>query len=176
MILLFAIILGIICFDQLTKWLAVIYLQGNPSFPIWQDVFHFTYAENRGMAFGLLADHRWVFMVLSTLALAILLIYLIRVRPQNPWLRVSLAMVVGGGLGNMIDRIFLGSVIDFLDFTLIDFPIFNVADSFVCVGAGMLIAYLFWDMIREWKKEKKNTTESENVSETESNDDATGME
>ena len=155
MILLFSVIVGIICLDQLSKWLAVIFLQGNASFPIWQDVLHLTYAENRGMAFGLLADQRWIFMVLSTVAIAALVFYMVRYRPQNVWLRLSLAMIVGGGIGNMIDRIFLGYVVDFIDFTLINFPIFNVADSFVCVGAGILVVYLLWDTARECKKEKE---------------------
>ncbi len=154
MILLFAIILGVICMDQLTKWLAVIFLQDIPTFPLWQDVLHFTYVENRGMAFGMLKDHRWVFMVFSTVAIVALLIYLIRFRPKSMWVQVSLSMIVGGGIGNMIDRVFLGYVIDFIDFTLIDFAVFNVADSFVCVGAGILIVYLLIDMINEAKREK----------------------
>lgn len=154
MLLLYAIMLGVICFDQLTKWLAVTLLKGNASFPIWQDVLHFTYVENRGMAFGMLKDHRWVFMLFSTVAIVALLIYLNRYRPKNMWAQVSLSMIVGGGIGNMIDRIFLGYVIDFIDFTLIDFAVFNVADSFVCVGAGILIAYLVWDMINEVKREQ----------------------
>ena len=154
MILLFAIILGVICLDQLTKWLAVIFLKDIPTFPLWQNVLHFTYVENRGMAFGMLKDHRWVFMVFSTVAIIGLLIYLIRFRPKNIWVQVSLSMIVGGGIGNMIDRIFLGYVIDFIDFTLIDFAVFNVADSFVCVGAGILIVYLLIDMVNEAKREK----------------------
>ncbi|MBQ8310237.1 MAG: signal peptidase II [Clostridia bacterium] len=158
MILILAIIAGVICLDQLTKWLAVIYLQGEASFPLWQDVLHFTYAENTGMAFGMLKEHRWVFMVLSTVAIVGLLIYLVVNRPKNVWMQVAMAMIIGGGIGNMIDRIWLGYVIDFIDFTLIDFAIFNVADSFVCVGAGILIVCLLLDIIREVKAEKKKPT------------------
>ncbi len=154
MVLLFAIILGVVALDQLTKWLAVVYLMGEPSFPLWKDVLHFTYVENTGMAFGMLKDHRWVFMVFSTVAIVALLIYLIKFRPKSMWMQVSVAMIVGGGIGNMIDRIALGYVIDFIDFTLIDFAVFNVADSFVCVGAGILILCLFLDMLKEFKEEK----------------------
>ncbi len=154
--LLFAIILGVVGLDQLTKYLAVASLKGEPSFPLWQDVLHFTYHENTGMAFGMLKDHRWVFMVISTVAIIGILVYLIAFRPKSRWMQVSLSMIVGGGIGNMIDRIFLGYVVDFIDFTLIDFAVFNVADSFVCVGAGFLCVYLLYDTIQESRALKAN--------------------
>lgn len=151
MILSLAIIVGVVFSDQLTKWLAVVFLEGEPSFPLWKDVLHFTYAENTGMAFGMLKEHRWIFMTLSVVAIVALLTYLILARPKSRWMQVALAMIIGGGIGNMIDRIALGYVVDFIDFTLIDFAIFNVADSFVCVGAGILIVYLLVDMMRDAK-------------------------
>ncbi|MBQ7347303.1 MAG: signal peptidase II [Clostridia bacterium] len=154
MILLIAIIVGAVALDQLTKWLAVIYLEGEASFPLWQDVLHFTYARNEGAAFGMLRDQRWIFMVFSAVAIIGLLIYLIFFRPKSRYVQITLAMIVGGGIGNMIDRICLGYVIDFIDFTLIDFAIFNVADSFVTVGAFMLMGYLIVDIIRDTKAEK----------------------
>ena len=184
MILLIAIIVGIVAIDQLTKWLAVIYLQGEASFPLWQDVLHFTYAENRGMAFGMLSNHRWVFMVFSTIAILGLLVYLIRFRPKSKYVQITLAMIVGGGIGNMIDRFLLGYVIDFIDFTLINFAIFNVADSFVTVGAFMLMGYLMRDIILEYKSEREakrltgmseNDTQNGTPDQTE-NDNGTGLE
>ena len=153
MLLLIAIILGSVALDQLTKWLAVEFLQGQPSFPIWQDVLHLTFAKNEGAAFGMLSDHRWVFMVFSSVAIVGLLVYLFRFRPKSRYVQITLAMIVGGGIGNMIDRIALGYVVDFIDFTLIDFAIFNVADSFVTVGAFMLMGYLIADTVREFKVE-----------------------
>ena len=153
-IVLIAIIAGIICLDQVTKWLAVVFLQGEASFPLWREVLHFTYAENTGMAFGMLKDHRWVFMVFSTLAIIGLAIYLFRYRPEGRWMQISMAFIIGGGIGNMIDRIFLGYVVDFIDFTLIDFAIFNVADSFVCVGAGIMIVLLLVELVNEIKLER----------------------
>ena len=155
MILIFAIILGVICLDQLTKWLAVIFLEGEASFPLWQDVFHLTFVKNPGAAFGMLSNSRWVFMIVSTVAIAGVLFYLIKYRPKNKWLVVALSMIVGGGIGNMIDRVCLGYVVDFFDFTLINFAVFNVADSFVCVGAGILIVYLIMDMVNDWKQSRK---------------------
>ena len=152
---LIAIIVGSVFLDQLTKWLAVVYLQGEASFPLWRDVLHFTFVKNEGAAFGMLAEHRWVFMIFSTVAIIGLSIYLFAFRPKSRHVQITLAMIIGGGIGNMIDRIALGYVIDFIDFTLIDFAVFNVADSFVSVGTVMLMGYLVWDMIREMKAEKQ---------------------
>ena len=152
--ILIAVIVGVIGLDQLTKWLTVHFLELHESFPLWEDVFHFTYEQNTGMAFSLLSDQRWIFMTFSGVAIVALAVYLFRFRPQSKWMQVSMAMIIGGGIGNMIDRIFLGYVIDFLDFTLINFAVFNVADSFVCVGAGILIVCLFLDMLKEAKAEK----------------------
>lgn len=156
MLYLLAIIIGVVGLDQLTKWLAVIYLKGEASFPLWQDVLHFTYAENTGMAFSLFSgeNERWIFMLFSTVAIVAILAYLIFWRPESRWMQVSLAMIVGGGIGNMIDRVLLGYVVDFIDFTLIDFAIFNVADSFVCVGAGILIVCLLLDIKKEMAAER----------------------
>ena len=152
--LLIAMMIGIIFADQLTKWLAVIYLQGEPSFPLWKDVLHFTYAQNEGAAFGMLSNHRWVFMVFSAVAIVALLVYLFYFCPKSRYVQITLAMIIGGGIGNMIDRCWLGYVIDFIDFTLIDFAVFNVADSFVTVGAFMLMGYLVKDMVQEMKAER----------------------
>lgn len=153
-VILIAVIAAVIGLDQLTKWLTVVNLEEYESFPIWQDVFHFTYVKNTGMAFGMLKDHRWVFMVFSTIAIVGLLIYLFRFRPESRWMQVSMAMIIGGGIGNMIDRILLGYVIDFIDVTIIDFAVFNVADSFVCIGAGIMILCLVIDLIKEVKLER----------------------
>ncbi len=158
---LIAIIVGSVALDQLTKWLAVVYLQGQPSFPLWQDVLHFTFWKNEGAAFGILQDQRWVFMVFSTVAIIALLVYLFGFRPKNRFVAISLAMIVGGGIGNMIDRIALGYVIDFIDFTLINFAIFNVADSFVTVGAFMLMGYLLLDLYKEVKAERAKKAAAE---------------
>lgn len=170
MILIISIIIGAVALDQLTKWLAVIYLQGEPSFPLWQDVLHFTFHTNKGAAFGMLSNHRWVFMLFSAIAIVALLVYLIRFRPKSKWIQIALAMIVGGGIGNMIDRFFLGYVIDFIDFTLIDFAIFNVADSFVTVGAFMVMGYLIFDIISE-SKQKKKAEVQENVIQAENHDE-----
>ena len=169
-VILIAIIAGVIGLDQLTKWLTVVNLEEWESFPLWQDVFHFTYVKNTGMAFGMMQNHRWVFMVFSTVAIIGLAIYLFRFRPESRWMQVSLAMIIGGGIGNMIDRVALGYVIDFIDFTLIDFAVFNVADSFVCVGAGMMIVYLIADIVKDLKKSKAKVSTEEDTEQDDGSD------
>ena len=156
---------GVIFLDQLTKWLAVIFLQGNPPVPFIDWFIRFTYVENTGAAWGMFGapDQRWIFMTLSTVSIVAVVLYMFIMKPKNPLLRISLAFIVGGGIGNMIDRVLLGYVVDFLDFTFMDFPVFNVADSFVCIGAAMLILYIVIDTVKEYKngKQKADTSDGD---------------
>lgn len=134
--------------DQWTKALVVAHLQPLGTYPLIENILHFTYVENRGAAFGMLANHRWVFMVLSTVSIGLLLFWLLKERPKSKWIQVAGAMIVGGGIGNMIDRVALGYVVDFIDVRAIDFYVFNVADSFVCVGCGMILCWaLYMELI-----------------------------
>lgn len=153
-----AIIAVGILLDQLTKWLAVRYLM-----PLWPDSVHLipgvvdlTYAENPGAAFGMLEGHRWVFMTVSTVAILAMGVYLFTLKERKDTLAaVSLAMIVSGGIGNMIDRVALGYVVDFIDVNpLFPFAIFNGADSFVCVGAALLVLAFLLEWKREIKAEK----------------------
>ena len=145
--------------DQLTKQLVVNFLDREEPFELIPGVFRFSYVENDGAAFGMLDDHRWIFMLVSTVAIIGLLIYMWKFCPKNNILMWGLSLIVGGGIGNMIDRIFLGYVIDFLDFCA--FPdlwmwVFNVADACVCIGAGLVILYLITDIVKEAKKSKES--------------------
>lgn len=153
--LMIGIILGGIFLDQLTKFLAVRYLAPVDTVPLWKNVLHLTYVENTGAAFGMMKDARWVFLVLSTVAIIGIAVYLFFGYARGTLATVAFSMIVSGGIGNMIDRIALGYVIDFIDFRLIHFAVFNGADSFVCVGAGLLVLSLILDILHE-KKEKKN--------------------
>lgn len=155
------IIIAAIFLDQITKWLTVINLDLGESFPLIQDVFHFTYVQNRGAAFGILKDHRWVFLVISSLAIVVMLIMLWKSRKDSRLLCIALSMIIGGGIGNMIDRCILGYVIDFLDFTLINFAVFNVADSFVCIGVGLFILEIILELKKEIK-DGKNKADADN--------------
>lgn len=129
--------------DQWTKYLAAAHLSAPVS--LWPGVFELQYCENRGVAFGMLQGQRWIFIPLTALVVAALAVMLFR----SEWRRsrvfcISAALIIAGGIGNLIDRIFRGFVTDFLYFKLIDFPIFNVADCYVTVGAILLFVYLLF--------------------------------
>lgn len=158
MLICFIIMAAVIAIDQITKWLAVQYLTKVETVPIIKDILHLTYLENEGAAFGILKNNRWVFLVISTVAIIGLIIYLVKYPPKNKWLIFGLSFIVGGGIGNMIDRLLLGYVVDFIDFRVINFAIFNGADSFVCIGAVLVLIYVFF--FSEEKKEVKNDADS----------------
>ncbi|MBQ8208334.1 MAG: signal peptidase II [Clostridia bacterium] len=160
MLIWFLIIIGTIVLDQVTKWLAVEFLTKVETIPIIKDVLHLTYLENTGAAFGILKNNRWVFLVISTIAIIAIVFYLIKFPPKNKWLGFGLSFFAGGGIGNMIDRILLGYVVDFVDFRLIDFAVFNIADSFVCIGAALMVIYIFF-FSEDKKKEVKNGSDTE---------------
>ena len=130
-------VIGILL-DQLTKLLVSSYMELGESIPLIRDVLHITYIQNRGAAFGMLADNRWVFLIVSTVTILAIGLYLFLAKPKSTLLILSLSMILSGGIGNMIDRLALGYVVDMIDFCLINFAVFNGADSFVCVGAGLL--------------------------------------
>ena len=144
MLIWFIIMIGVIALDQITKWLAVEFLTKIDTFPIIEKVLHLTYLENKGAAFGMLKNNRWVFLIISTVAIIALIIFIIKNPPKNKCLGLGLSFILGGGIGNMIDRTCLGYVVDFIDFRLINFAIFNVADSFVCIGAALVFIYIFF--------------------------------
>ena len=152
--------------DQITKYIAVVHLKPIGSVPIIRGVFHFTYTTNPGAAFSLFAaeDQRWIFMLVSSIAIIVMTAYLLLDKSSGLFFHLAMGAILGGGIGNMIDRVFVGEVVDFLDFCLINFPIFNVADCFVCVGAGLLFLAFFLDWRREVLSERaKKETEGQDA-------------
>ena len=149
-----AVIVAVVLFDQISKILVLTHLYEG-QIELIRGVLRFTYVENRGMAFGLLADHRWVFLVASTVGIGFMIFYLFYF-VRRPLSRVGLSLIVGGGIGNMIDRIRLGFVVDFIDFCAFDFWVwvFNVADAAVCVGAAVFVLDLLLELFEEMKKGK----------------------
>lgn len=169
-ILWICIIVGGIGIDQLTKYLSVKYLMEIGSVPIIKDVLHLTYVENTGAAFGILKDHRWIFMTLSTVSIIGIGVFLFIYRKKvPPVFGVAVSLIISGGIGNMIDRIGRGFVVDFVDFTLIDFYVFNAADAFVCIGSGLVVIYVIVNEIKASKQKKlepqgkKDGGNSENI-------------
>lgn len=130
--------------DQWSKYMAVLHLQGTDGVDLIPGVFRLTYLENRGAAFGVLQGQQWFFYIITAVILvAVLLVY--RRMPAGRKflpLRVCAVLIVSGALGNLIDRVGQGYVVDFFYFELIDFPVFNVADIFVTVSAVLLAVLL----------------------------------
>lgn len=163
--------------DQISKYLVVIYMDLYESVSVIPHVFNFTYIRNSGAAFGSLTESRWVFMIASTVMIVAILVFMFVKKPKSKLLLWALTLIVSGGIGNMIDRIRLGYVIDFIDFCA--FPklwmwTFNVADSFVVIGAGLIILYLILDTVREHKASKAVSASTEACSEVGSSENATG--
>ncbi|MBR3639081.1 MAG: signal peptidase II [Clostridia bacterium] len=154
LILYAAIAAAVIAADQVTKYAAQTALRDIETFPLIRGVLHLTYVENTGAAFGMLSDKRWVFMVLSSVALVAMAVFTVINRNGRMMTNVAVAMIFGGGVGNMIDRFANGFVVDFIDFRLINFWVFNVADSFVCIGCGVLILSLILGEIKSGKEKK----------------------
>ena len=147
MITIFYIILSalLITIDQYSKHLAYTYLATGKTVDVLPGIFEFHYLENHGVAFGMLQDMRWVFIPLS-IVLTGTLVWLLARSPlrQSGLFRFSCYLCLAGALGNMIDRVALGYVIDFLYFKLIDFPIFNLADCYVVVATFLLIYFVLF--------------------------------
>lgn len=165
------IVVGLIL-DQLTKWLTVKYMTIGQSIPLIKNFLHITYTTNDGAAFGMMdgENQRWIFIIISSVAILAFMLYLYLGHAENMLYGVALSMVISGGIGNMIDRMGfgfyvnpvtgMGEVVDFIDFCGIWNAIFNGADSFVCVGAGLLILALVMDIIKESKEEKAKKLEA----------------
>ncbi len=128
---------GLVFADQLTKYWAQTKLQPIGCIDVIDGVFSLTYVRNTGAAFGMLQGQKWLLLVLTAVVLMAAIFYLIRNKITNPVLLSSGAVVAAGALGNMIDRIRLSYVIDFLEVRFITFPVFNVADC--CVVLGMVV-------------------------------------
>ena len=147
-----------IVLDVITKKTVVDNMALYEEIPVIKGVFHWKYIQNRGAAFGMLADNREVFLVISSVAIVVMAIYLLFTRTDRLWWMIGIGMLVGGGIGNMIDRIALGYVVDFIYVALIDFAVFNVADCFVCVGVALLMYLSVLDLVREYKEGKAKKT------------------
>ena len=145
------IIAGGIAIDQITKAMTVKCLEVGQTHPIIEDVIHFTHVQNRGAAFGMLADAPWVFNILSTIMILGLSAFLFLGMSPNLLYTLSTALIISGGIGNMIDRLGLGYVVDFVDCRFINFAVFNFADTIVCIGAGLMIFALIRDIMHEAK-------------------------
>jgi len=145
----------VLVLDQLTKIYVDRTMELHSSITVIEGFFNITYLRNKGAAFGILADSAWrlpFFLLVSTIAVAVILVVIKRMRDDQVLNVASLSLIFSGALGNLIDRVRLGEVIDFLDvhWRGHHWPAFNVADSAICVGVFLLAI----EMIREERREK----------------------
>ena len=155
MILTILVIAAVIAADVVTKIIVRANLAVDESVTVIPHVVEFTHKENSGAAFSMLTDARWVFIVFSIVAIVGILGYLFVKRPGSRLVRVALAMIVGGGIGNMIERLSAkGTVTDFINPTFVNFAVFNVADSCVTVGCFILILWVILESVREAREKK----------------------
>ena len=154
-------LIGIVV-DQIVKYWASTDLQAIGTIPLWEGVFHLTYCENTGAAFSMFTGQRWMLLAVTVVLLTGLLWALHNNWLQNAFGRMSLRLIIGGAIGNMIDRILLGYVVDMFDLLLFDYPIFNLADCFVVVGAILGSIYYLWlyDKYDAPKKESADGSET----------------
>ena len=134
-------ILLLIGLDQFVKFLITSHMALYDTKPVIKQVFHITYIQNKGAAWGSLQGKRYFLLAITILVLAFLVYFYVRMLKLNKYkdLRILFIFVFSGAAGNMIDRIRLGYVIDMFDFRLINFPVFNVADIYVTVAAFLLV-------------------------------------
>lgn len=128
--------LFLVMLDQYTKYLAIVHLKGNPAIPLIPGAFELQYLENRGAAFGLFQDRQIFFMVGAIFILLVVLYFYAKIPHKKRYylMRIYAVLIAAGAVGNMVDRVRFEYVVDFFYFSLIDFPIFNVADCYVVVG------------------------------------------
>lgn len=149
----------IILMDQITKWLIVKNMDPGDSFKVIDNLFYITSHRNKGAAWGILEGQMWLFYIITVLVAAAIIYYMEKHAKGKPLFQISLAIILGGAIGNFIDRLFRKEVVDFLDtyiFTY-DFPIFNIADAALTIG----VILMFIQMIKEEKKEKEKLNEQD---------------
>ena len=148
--------------DQWSKMLATRYLMGQADVNVFNGILSLTYHTNAGAAFGILQGGRWFFLVFAVVILIAISVYYVKLPHSRVYdvIRLALVLVAAGGVGNSIDRLVNdGHVVDFLRFDFINFPIFNIADIFVTVGAGLVIVCTIVAAVREGKSKSKSESD-----------------
>ena len=135
------IIILLIAIDQISKLLVLNYLKEIGSLPIIQNVFHFTYVENRGAAFGMFQNNQILFIIVALIA-SIYGLYYLHTKKVDTVGKIGILLIISGALGNLIDRVRLGFVVDYFDFRIIWNYVFNIADIFVVLGTILLCIYI----------------------------------
>lgn len=153
-IILSAVIVGL---DQLIKYSVYTFLKPVGTVEVIPGLFSLKYVENKGAAFGMMANMRWVFIIFTIVVIGILLFMIFKKKINSKLFTASAILLIGGGIGNLIDRIFLGYVIDYLSISFFP-PVCNFADYCITIGTGLLLVYLlfFSDYFKSSKKDSLN--------------------
>ena len=134
---------ALIALDQWSKYLAVIYLKGNKAVTVIPNFLGLRYIENTGAAFSMLSNSTGFLIGVTSVALLIMAYFIFIKKSGLPFERFCFILIFAGGVGNLIDRIYNGFVVDYFEFLFMDFAVFNVADVFVCTGIGLYTVYVF---------------------------------
>lgn len=145
----------IIVLDQASKILTTMFFDLGEVKTVIPHILSFTYIRNEGAAFGIFQGARFFFIAATVAVLLCAIYYIVKMRPRSRLEKWALCFIAGGAVGNLIDRAAFGYVRDFIMVEFIDFPVFNIADCFVCIGAGLYILYAFADIFA-----KKGSVES----------------
>lgn len=154
----------LLCFDQFTKYMASTHLKGGNSIVLIKNVFQLHYLENHGAGFGVLQGQRLWFVIITLILLILMIMIYFRtpLEKRYRWIRLILLLLTAGAIGNLIDRLRFGYVVDFFYFELINFPVFNVADVYVTCGMILLLVLVLFyykdaelEVLWPFKKRKK---------------------
>lgn len=160
-IMTFIIAIAVIAIDFVLKLTVINYLKPIGHITVIDKLLNFTYVENRGMAFGLLSNQRWIFIALTSIVIIALAIAVFKLKKQSNLFYISVGLLIGGGIGNLIDRIFYGYVVDYISLSFFS-PVCNFADYCVTAGVIIFLIYLFFftDFLKSDKEKKVERNES----------------
>ena len=144
---------GLVVIDQLLKLWALRDLRPIGSYPVIGEILHLTYVENRGAAFGMMTGQKWLLIWVTAAALLLMVLVMITGKVKDLFPLFTLAVILGGGVGNLIDRVYRGFVVDYIYLKVIDFAVFNFADICVTCGTVVLVIWIIFFM-KEEKTEK----------------------
>lgn len=155
----FALIVGalLVIADQVIKMLVSAHLKPVGTVEVIDNIFSLTYVENRGVAFGMFKDMQWIFILITSVFIIAIIVYMFKTKPKGKLFYVCAGLIIGGGVGNLIDRIFYGYVIDYLSLSFFS-PVCNFADYCITIGTVMLVIYIlfFSDVLKNEKAIKKD--------------------
>ena len=154
-------VLSLVGVDQLIKYFVIEYLKPIGVFELLEGFIRFRYVENTGAVFGSFASHTAVLTVVSIVLLIVTVYFLVTQKNKSKLVSFTLLLMIAGGIGNIIDRIRLHFVVDYIEPTFIDFAVFNFADCLITVGAFVLMIYLVIDIVKEEKQKKSEVNITE---------------